>query len=640
MFLLFVDRRIAPGARARALRLRECLKGAFDDIGDIDLVDDADQLEKRAEFTLGEESALIVPFGIESAKAVGTAAPILPVVMPKDADDAAALSNAIAVLSVGDLGDLAIGRARPIGWPLSLDEPVSQFHETPPADKTHAKLRRLTWPLWNAPAVAAFRGIDSDVEKTLSIPGKDLLFDSRGAHADETLRINGVIFASAMDVSDISGRLSPFLTTFLEAFRHNDGATLHISLTGDPANIDKKDALRPQLISIIEPLDRFACRIVFSDAADRPENPSVSLAPATFYITADDLSDIYWATAHMAAQMPVITPAQYTSAFRLSPRYPLAASTEKPVAEVLKNAFHIAKTAPEGYRQLRRYAIDNSREIFSLAHGVEQIRTVLNEPNVKEIAPNIDARRDRENLMILGIGLFDHTQSGWIDYETQSVAPGFRIEKTDRVVDVGCGNGGFSRFVSVLAGEVIYCDLDEHSLAAAGDHIRQVAQCPIRGVLTTGENLDIESEYADKVICTEVLEHVDDPKQVMEELVRIGKPGSLYLISVPDTLNEILQTPLAPPQYFQKPNHIRIFERDEFHDLVAASGLEIINHQFRGFYAVFEWLLKWFNDPELELKWAKLWKHLLDHEKGPATKHTLDQHIAKSQSIIARKPAA
>ena len=51
-------------------------------------------------------------------------------------------------------------------------------------------------------------------------------------------------------------------------------------------------------------------------------------------------------------------------------------------------------------------------------------------------------------------------------------------------------------------------------------------------------------------------------------------PHLKYLITVPDPEIEKLQKKgLAPDAYFSKPNHIRIWERDAFAQLVTDAGL-------------------------------------------------------------------
>ena len=49
----------------------------------------------------------------------------------------------------------------------------------------------------------------------------------------------------------------------------------------------------------------------------------------------------------------------------------------------------------------------------------------------------------------------------------------------------------------------------------------------------------------------------------------------MYLLTVPDPVGESLQKKLAPDLYWRTPNHLRVFERDEFDRLVIEAGLTI-----------------------------------------------------------------
>ena len=53
-------------------------------------------------------------------------------------------------------------------------------------------------------------------------------------------------------------------------------------------------------------------------------------------------------------------------------------------------------------------------------------------------------------------------------------------------------------------------------------------------------NIEIEDNSQDLVICSEVLEHVPNFKDVLKECYRILKPGAVMLISVPNYLPESL----------------------------------------------------------------------------------------------------
>jgi len=155
----------------------------------------------------------------------------------------------------------------------------------------------------------------------------------------------------------------------------------------------------------------------------------------------------------------------------------------------------------------------------------------------------------------------------------------------------------------------------------------------------------------------EMLEHVDEPAEVLRELVRIGKPGALYLISVPDALSERVQMPFAPEQYFQRPNHIHIFEREEFAQLVTDAGLEILERSSYGFFWNLWMCMYWVcgeavaGTPEAVSHdcaqppyfpilddFTSVWGRLLTLPEAEPMRKALDAALPKSQIIIARKP--
>jgi hypothetical protein len=115
---------------------------------------------------------------------------------------------------------------------------------------------------------------------------------------------------------------------------------------------------------------------------------------------------------------------------------------------------------------------------------------------------------------------------------------------------------------------------------------------------------------------------------------------------VPDPVGETIQKSIAPPAYWEKPHHQRIFDRDEFEQLVRAAGLEIEGRHNGSFYWTMYWILFWaaeqeFGQPDAEVLqcWTKTWQALLSSPKHHHIKKALDDFAPKSQAIIARKAA-
>lgn len=243
-------------------------------------------------------------------------------------------------------------------------------------------------------------------------------------------------------------------------------------------------------------------------------------------------------------------------------------------------------------------------------------------------------------------GLHDSMLGGWFQNRTGELLSGFHVSASDTVVDVGCGDGKFAYFCGNQGAEVILADVDAASLDRARERLAGTrARAVSAHVVRDGERLPVPDETASRIVAMEVLEHVSDPAAFMAELVRVGKPGAQYLISVPGTLSESVQKVLAPPGYFEFPNHVRIFTPEAFEQLVVSSGLVVDRKEDYGFYHAIWWSFFWTCDQELKApwhplleSWEKTWGLLLATRDGEKVKHALDAQMPKSQAILARKP--
>jgi SAM-dependent methyltransferase len=238
---------------------------------------------------------------------------------------------------------------------------------------------------------------------------------------------------------------------------------------------------------------------------------------------------------------------------------------------------------------------------------------------------------------------------GWFNEDRGELLTDFPVGGADTVVDVGCGTGMSSEFSSNLGAEVYAVDIDPEAIEAVQKRMRHMKpRRPFHTVLSDADPLPLPDGIATRVLAQEVMEHVDDPRQFLAELVRVGKPGAKYLLTVPDPASESLQKALAPDIYWRKPNHLRVFGRDEFDALVRDSGLVIERRTHFSFYWSMWWALFWSDKggfdfgapgtPVLE-HWNKTWAALLKAPSGARIKQALDDFMPKSQILIARKAA-
>jgi len=245
------------------------------------------------------------------------------------------------------------------------------------------------------------------------------------------------------------------------------------------------------------------------------------------------------------------------------------------------------------------------------------------------------------------VGKKDLRRSGWCNASQKEMMPGVTVFPGMKVVDVGCGDGGYSRFCAVNGADVTVVDVQEEKVRDQESALPDRAQGTLKGIVSDCNPVPLPEGYADLVICMEVLEHVKAPGDFIAELSRIAKPGGQVLLTVPDERSEKLIQGVAPQEYFREPNHIRIFGRDEFTRLVTDSGLKIEQETSKGaFWSIF-FLFKWATCKPgeglvedvhpLTKAWANLWWQMLDDPNAEEMVNALNDALPKSQVILARK---
>jgi len=113
-----------------------------------------------------------------------------------------------------------------------------------------------------------------------------------------------------------------------------------------------------------------------------------------------------------------------------------------------------------------------------------------------------------------------------------------------RVLEVGCGRGGFCVFASSVGAEVVGLDLAKPALRSAGKTGLGFF------LLADACSLPFERGQFDVVVCADVLEHVNCYERAFAEISRVCKKGG-YLVFTTPTRTNITQI-FAPFFLFRK----------------------------------------------------------------------------------------
>ena len=113
------------------------------------------------------------------------------------------------------------------------------------------------------------------------------------------------------------------------------------------------------------------------------------------------------------------------------------------------------------------------------------------------------------------------------------------IQPGEHILDMGCGEGFYSMvFDNLYDCKITAVDFDPEILILAHKWLDGRNNVTIeQGDIT---NLRFPDNFFDKIVCTEVLEHIDDDKTAIKEL----KPGGIVAITVPNKNYPLLWDPL------------------------------------------------------------------------------------------------
>lgn len=176
-----------------------------------------------------------------------------------------------------------------------------------------------------------------------------------------------------------------------------------------------------------------------------------------------------------------------------------------------------------------------------------------------------------------------------------------------RILDIGCGSGrhtsaayGFKQTVTVGA------DLSHKALIEARDRLRFHDQLGENGGgiwgLTKADAgaLPFKDGFFDLAICSEVLEHIPEDHEAVNEIIRVLKPGHNLVVSVPRFLPERICWALSSEYRNSNNGHIRIYRKKKLIALMENCGLKRwALHYAHGWHTPY-WWLKCLVGPERE----------------------------------------
>ncbi|MEQ8842949.1 MAG: class I SAM-dependent methyltransferase [Acidimicrobiales bacterium] len=176
----------------------------------------------------------------------------------------------------------------------------------------------------------------------------------------------------------------------------------------------------------------------------------------------------------------------------------------------------------------------------------------------------------------------------------------FDLRAGDLLLDLGCGFGRHTYEALVRGASVVSCDMALPELEAIrntgpilvddGLFDGALLRAQVQG---DGTRLPYPDETFDKIIASEVLEHVPDDQAAYDEFMRILKPGGTIAVTVPATLPEKICWRLSDEYYAPKAEggHVRIYTEQEVREKLRGAGLDPVDsHRAHALHSPYWWI--------------------------------------------------
>jgi SAM-dependent methyltransferase len=137
-----------------------------------------------------------------------------------------------------------------------------------------------------------------------------------------------------------------------------------------------------------------------------------------------------------------------------------------------------------------------------------------------------------------------------------------RLCRGRRVLDLGCGDGYGTTELALSAASVVGIDVAAEVVAGAE---KLYSRPNVRFVPASAARLPLPDESFDLVVAFEVIEHLAEWRELIQEARRVLAPNGQFIVSTPNKAFYSASRGAAGPNPF----HVHEFEFDEFHEELA-----------------------------------------------------------------------
>ncbi|SHG53728.1 Methyltransferase domain-containing protein [Jatrophihabitans endophyticus] len=168
----------------------------------------------------------------------------------------------------------------------------------------------------------------------------------------------------------------------------------------------------------------------------------------------------------------------------------------------------------------------------------------------------------------------------------------------DRLIDIGCGAGRHTYQALRLGADVVALDQNTDDLRGIDEMVEAMAEegeikRPDGPVTLAADALALPFPDGsfERVIASEILEHIPDDRAAIAEIARVAKPGGTVAVSVPRRWTEQICWALSDAYHEVEGGHVRIYRGSELVRLLTEAGLVPLGrHHAHALHSPYWWL--------------------------------------------------
>ncbi len=177
------------------------------------------------------------------------------------------------------------------------------------------------------------------------------------------------------------------------------------------------------------------------------------------------------------------------------------------------------------------------------------------------------SKKNNENIDYLDV-TYDENDKPRTDFPfnlAKHIVDRFHLKKNSKILDVGCGRCEVLTAFGQLGLDISGVD--------ASDRIRGFAPKEISKLEIldfSKENFPFGNDEFDVIFTKSVIEHVHDPTHLMKEILRILKPGGVFISLTPEWASQI-------KTFYDDPTHVHPYQLKGLKDLLIMSEFKDVH---------------------------------------------------------------